>query len=129
MQARHREDETPPGASVHGPWVIEKEDAAGERTVWLPEDLQVRGCNVDRTVTNREQSNGLLHWRAYGEAVMAHTVHRYGFLATAVAKPCCLHAVGFSGAPPSVTTFASSYTMCWSPSNQSSCTAHSQTLQ
>ncbi len=61
MQARHREDETPSGASVHGPWVIEKEDAAGERTVWLPEDLQVRGWNIDRTMTNREHNNGLSH--------------------------------------------------------------------
>lgn len=41
-QARQKDEETSPGPNVHGNWLIEKSDAAGERTVWLPEGLQAR---------------------------------------------------------------------------------------
>jgi hypothetical protein len=40
-QARAKADESVAGPSVFGDWVIEKEDALGERTVHLPEGLQV----------------------------------------------------------------------------------------
>lgn len=43
-QVRQRDDEAAvPSSSVHGQYLVEKEDAAGERTVWLPEGLQVMG--------------------------------------------------------------------------------------
>ncbi|GLC39071.1 4-alpha-glucanotransferase dpe2 [Pleodorina starrii] len=38
--ARQKDDESASGPNVFGNWLIEKEDAAGERTVWLPEGLQ-----------------------------------------------------------------------------------------
>ncbi|EFJ42152.1 cytosolic 4-alpha-glucanotransferase [Volvox carteri f. nagariensis] len=71
--ARQKDDEVAPGANVHGNWVIEKEDAAGERTVWLPEGLQggdlVEVCD---TWVDKAHPAALMASAAFTKVLFAH---------------------------------------------------------
>ncbi|KXZ50081.1 hypothetical protein GPECTOR_18g59 [Gonium pectorale] len=71
--ARQKDDDTAGGPNVHGNWLIEKEDAAGERTVWLPEGLQggelVELCD---TWIDRSHPAALMASAAFTKVLFAH---------------------------------------------------------
>ncbi|GFR48695.1 hypothetical protein Agub_g10651, partial [Astrephomene gubernaculifera] len=71
--ARQKDDDTAPGPSVHGNWLIEKEDAAGERTVWLPEGLQGGELvEVSDTWIERSHPAALMASAAFTKVLFLH---------------------------------------------------------
>lgn len=71
---RQRDDDSAaPTACAHGPWLVEKEDASGERTVWLPEGLQGGDLlEVCDTWVDKSHPAALMASAAFTEVLFSH---------------------------------------------------------